>query len=188
MVSVYHYLILFPSKCRYLFINLFALIKKIYQKIRHKILIPLRIIPKEGLSNEKLALSITLGILSGMFPVIGGTTAVGLMMLAVLRQNLVTVQAVSWIVSPFQLLSIIPLMRLGSWILQKSPVRITLNQIILAFEPGIWAGLKNLGILHIYAVLAWLLIALPAGIVFNFIFLFFFRYFSRKKEVDNILL
>ncbi len=164
------------------------MIKKIYQKIRHKILIPLRIIPKEGLSDNKLALSITLGIISGMFPVIGGTTAVSLILLAAFRQNLATVQAMNWIMSPFQLLSIIPFMRLGSWILQRSPVRITLHQIIQAFEPGIWSGLKNLGILHIYAVLAWLLIALPAGLVLNFIFLSFFRYFSRRKEVDNIIL
>jgi len=164
------------------------LIKKTYQKIRHKILIPLRIIPKQGLSDEKIALSITLGIISGMFPVIGGTTAVSLVLLAAFRQNLATVQALNWIMSPFQLLSIIPFMRTGSWILQKSPVRITLNQIILAFEPGVWAGLKNLGILHLYAVLAWLVIVLPAGLVLYYVFLFIFRYFSREKVVDNILL
>lgn len=155
----------------------------LYNKFRQKVLIPFKIIPKEGLSTEKIALSVTLGILSGIFPVIGATTAVGLLLLAALKQNLVTVQAVSWFMSPIQLLSIIPFMRAGAWILHKSPVHITLNQIMLAFEPGWWIGLKNLGILHLYAALAWVVFALPAGFVLYYIALGITSLINRKKLV-----
>lgn len=153
----------------------------LYQKFRQKILIPLRIIPKDGLTPEKLAFSITIGILSGMFPVIGGTTAVGLLLLAIFRQNLVTAQAVSWLMSPFQLVSIIPFMRSGAWILHESPVQITLGQILRAFEPSWWDGLKNLGLLHLYAVLAWALISIPAGFILYYLILSIYNIILRRK-------
>jgi uncharacterized protein (DUF2062 family) len=159
------------------------ILRILFRKFRQKVLIPFKIIPKDGLSNQKIALSVTIGIVSGIFPVIGGTTAVGLLLLAAMKQNLVTVQAVSWLMSPIQLLSIIPFMRTGAWILHKSPVHITLNQIMLAFEPGWWMGLKNLGILHLYAALAWAVFALPAGFVLYYSALAITSLMNRKKLV-----
>jgi uncharacterized protein (DUF2062 family) len=156
------------------------------QKIRQRILIPLRIIPKHGMSDEKLSLSITIGIVSGIFPVIGGTTAVGFLLLAAMRQNLATVQAINWIIAPIQLLSIIPFMRFGSWLLQRDTIHVTLNQIVNAFNPGLWSGLKTLGMLHIYAVLGWIVVGLPIGFVLYYLLLALFQLISKRKYQKSI--
>ena len=144
----------------------------IFQKIKRNILVPLKLIPNKGLSNEKISLSITIGIVTGMFPVIGGTTVIGLVMLAVLRQNLAIVQAINWIIAPVQLILIIPFMRLGAEILQQHPVQITLKQIVAAFEPGYWEGIKNLSLLHLYGVIGWILLALPVSFLLYYFLLF----------------
>jgi uncharacterized protein (DUF2062 family) len=164
----------------------------IYQKIRQNILIPLKIIPKHGLSDENLSLSITLGIIAGVFPVLGGTTVIGFVFLAAMRQNLATVQAINWLLAPIQLLTIIPFIRLGTSILQKIPARITLTQLVQAFEPGLWTGLKNLGQLHLYGVMAWGMIALPTGFALYYLLLALFRYISKRglqsrKEISELV-
>ena len=116
---------------------------------------------------------------------IGLTSAVSLLILMLLKQNFTIVQAVNWIVAPIQLLMIIPFMRLGAIVLFKDNVSITLGLIIRAFKPGIWEGLKAIGLLHLYGVLGWIIIALPAGVIFYFFFYTLFRYLKKVKHAGK---
>jgi uncharacterized protein (DUF2062 family) len=137
--------------------------RKIIEPIKNRILVPFKIIPKEGLSPEKIALSVTIGIVSGLFPVIGFTTIMGLALTAAFRQNLVLVQSVSWLMSLAQLLLIIPLMRMGAFLWNQDNIHITIGKIELAFQPGILAGLQTIGIFHLYGILAWSILLIPTG-------------------------
>lgn len=163
------------------------MIWKLLDKVKHKILIPFRIIPREGLSSEKLALSFTIGIIGGSFPVIGFTSLISLLLLMVLKQNFTIVQAMNWIAAPIQLVMIIPFMRLGAIVLFKDNLSITLRHIIKAFNPGIWEGLKTVGLFHLYGVIGWLICALPAGLFIYFIFFVIFRYLRKIKNGRNQL-
>ncbi len=154
-----------------------------YNKFRNKILIPFKVIPKEGLSNEKIAMSLTIGVVSGFFPVVGGTTAIGFALLMIMKQNIAVVQAVNWIMAPLQLVTVIPFMRLGSSVFMKDHVSITIRQIVHAFEPGFWSGLKTVGMLHFYGVLAWTIIALPAGFLVYFLVIMLLRFIQKRKPV-----
>lgn len=163
------------------------MIWKLFDKVKHKILIPFKIIPRQGLSSEKLALSFTIGIIGGSFPVIGLTSAVSLLFLMLLKQNFTIVQAMNWIAAPIQLVMIIPFMRLGAIVLFKDNLSITLGHIIKAFEPGTWEGLKTVGLLHLYGMLGWIIIALPAGVILYFFFFFLFSYLKRVKQSAKAL-
>jgi uncharacterized protein (DUF2062 family) len=166
------------------------MIWRFIDSLKNKILIPFKIIPKNGLSSEKLALSFTIGIIGGSFPVIGLTSIVSLLLLMSLKQNFTIVQAMSWIVAPLQLVMIIPFMRFGAIILFKNNLSINLNFIIKAFDPGIWEGLKTIGMIHLYGVLGWVITAIPSGIILYFIFFVLFRYLKKAKQarkaVNNI--
>jgi uncharacterized protein (DUF2062 family) len=161
------------------------MIWKIVDKIKNKILIPFRILPKQGLSSENLALSFTIGIIGGSFPVIGLTSAVSLLMLIVMKQNFTIVQAMSWISAPIQLVMIIPFMRLGAIVLFKNNLSITLGHIVNAFKPGIWEGLKALGMFHLYGILGWTIVALPAGTILYFFFFTIFRHLKKMKQTSK---
>jgi uncharacterized protein (DUF2062 family) len=141
---------------------------KIIDKFTNKILIPFRLIPREGLSAEKLAFSITIGLIAGIFPVLGATTLLSLLFTMLFRQNLMVVQSVQWVMALAQILLIIPFMQFGAYILSAQALHINMDQINLAFQPGFFAGLKTVGIFHLYAILTWTILSVPAGAISYF--------------------
>ncbi len=151
---------------------------KIIESFTNKILIPFRLVPKDGLTAEKLALSITIGIISGIFPVIGMTTLLSLLLTMLLRQNLLVVQSVQWILALFQVLLVIPFMQFGAYLLSQD-AHITIAQINHAFQNGVISGIKTVGIFHLYAILTWLILALPAAAVSYYSLL---AVFQKKNE------
>jgi len=153
---------------------------RIFDTITEKFLIPFRLIPAEGLPPEKLAFSITIGIVAGMFPVIGATTILSIMLTVLFRQNLLVVQSVQWIVALAQILMIIPFMQIGAFILNQQELHINTEQINLAFKPGILSGLKTIGIFHLYAILTWIIFSIPTGALSYFAFKAVFQ----KKNQD----
>jgi uncharacterized protein (DUF2062 family) len=152
---------------------------KITHHIKNKIFIPFRLVPKEGLTAEKLAFSITIGIVAGLFPVIGATTLVSVLLTLLFRQNLMIVQAVQWILGLAQVFLVIPLMQLGAFILNQHSLHITMHQISIAFQPGFFSGIKTVGILHLYAILTWSILAIPASAISYFAF----RTIFQKKKI-----
>jgi|GEM_PF-189619 uncharacterized protein (DUF2062 family) len=150
---------------------------KIAESFTQKVLIPFRLVPKDGLTAEKLALSITIGIISGIFPVIGMTTILSLFLTMLFRQNLLVVQSVQWILALFQVLLIIPFMQFGAYLLSQD-AHITIVQINHAFHNGMISGIKTVGIFHLYAILTWVILAIPAAAVSYFSFL---AVFQKKK-------
>ena len=63
----------------------------------------------QGLEPNQIAWCISLGLVCGVFPVMGTTTIlVGLVALA-FRLNIVLIQLIHWLISPLQLLLPIPL-------------------------------------------------------------------------------
>jgi uncharacterized protein (DUF2062 family) len=143
---------------------------RILETLLNKILIPFRLIPEEGLSAEKLAFSVTLGLIAGMFPVIGATTILSIMLTIIFRQNILVVQSVQWIMALAQVLLIVPFMQFGAYILNQRAIHISIEQILLAFQPGILEGIKTIGIFHLYAILTWTLLSIPIGAVSYFVF------------------
>jgi uncharacterized protein (DUF2062 family) len=161
------------------------MIWKLLDRFKDKILVPFKIIPRQGLSTSKLTLSFTIGVIGGLFPVIGLTSMVSLLILMAMKQNFTIVQAMNWIVAPIQLVMIIPFMRLGALLLFKDNLSITLGHIIKAFKPGIWEGLKTVGLMHLYGVLGWLIVALPVGVILYFFFFVLFSYLRKMKYASN---
>jgi uncharacterized protein (DUF2062 family) len=148
---------------------------KIIDSIKCKFLIPFRLVPKDGLTPEKLAFSVTLGIVTGIFPVIGMTTLLSLLFTMLFRQNLLIVQSVQWVVALIQIMLIIPFMQFGAYMLNHNALQISMAQINHAFQPGVISGIKAVGIFHLYGILTWLLLVIPAGSVSYFGFLFIFQ-------------
>jgi len=152
---------------------------KLVDSIKNKVLVPFRLVPANGLSPEKIAFSITIGVLSGIFPVIGLTTILSLILTFLFRQNLFVVQSVQWIMALFQVLLIIPFIQFGAFLLNRQIININIEQIKAAFELGMVEGLKTIGVLHLYGIFAWSIIAVPMGFVG---YLTFLHFFSKKIQ------
>jgi uncharacterized protein (DUF2062 family) len=155
---------------------------KIILYFKNRILIPFRLVSKKGLTAESLAFSITIGIIAGLFPVIGATTLISVLMTLLFRQNILVVQSVQWILGLLQVMLIIPFMKLGAVILNQQAVHINMHQINLAFQTGFFSGIRTVGIFQLYAILTWIILAIPASVISYFAFKTLFR---KRKAVSG---
>ena len=156
---------------------------KIIHNLKNKILIPFRLIPKEGLTAESLAFSVTIGIIAGIFPVIGTTTIISILLTLIFRQNILIVQSVQWLLGLAQIILIIPFMKFGAFILNQNAIPINIHQINLAFQPGFLYGIRTIGVFHLYAILTWIILAIPASAISYFAFRTLFK---RRKTVSAV--
>jgi uncharacterized protein (DUF2062 family) len=114
---------------------------------------------RQGISPQRLALTLALGFAIGCIPVIGVPTAVCLVVALGLRLNIPAIQAANYAAMPFQLALIFPFVRLGAWLFSSSahPAR---NGGMFAHESPtklIWTS----GNLAGEALAGWLLTAVP---------------------------
>lgn len=151
----------------------------IVDTITTKILIPFRLVPSAGLTPEKLAFSVTIGIIAGVFPVFGTTTLLSLLLTMLFRQNLLVVQSVQWLLSLVQIMLIVPFMQFGAYLLNHQVIHINLSQIKHAFQPGMLAGIKTIGIFQLYGIFTWIILMIPVSAASYYIFL---AVFQKKNE------
>lgn len=80
-------------------------------------------IVKSGMDSPKsMALSLTLGVCLALFPVIGMTFLLGLMVAVVFRLNHLVVQTLNLLLAPVQLLLIYPFIKAGNLVFAGSRV------------------------------------------------------------------
>jgi uncharacterized protein (DUF2062 family) len=118
---------------------------------------------RQGISPQRLALTLALGFAIGCIPVIGIPTALCLLVALGLRLNVPAIQAANYAAMPLQIALIFPFVRLGGWLFASSS-HPALNTTMLAHESPMkimWAS----GNLAGEALAAWLLIAVPMVLV-----------------------
>lgn len=118
---------------------------------------------RQGISPRRLALTLALGFAVGCIPVIGIPTALCAALAVALRLNLPAIQAANYAVMPLQLALIVPFVRLGGWLMAFTPHRAASLDALLD-SSGLAAG-AQLGGLAGQAVLAWLVLAVPAVVL-----------------------
>jgi uncharacterized protein (DUF2062 family) len=163
--------------------NLIHYFRKLYTS---HVLIPVSNIRKQGITSEALALSISIGIIGGAFPLIGFASYICLFLTLVFKQNIIIVQVANWLSYPIQILLLIPFMKLGNAIFGSSDLTITIHQVVVAFQSGLMHGVKLIGIFSLYGVIAWAVIALPSFLIVYSILLLLFRNIKRIKLRTNL--
>jgi uncharacterized protein (DUF2062 family) len=114
----------------------------------------------QGISPQRLALTLALGFAIGCFPVVGIPTAVCAGLALALRLNLPAIQAANYAVMPLQLALIVPFVRLGGRLFAFGPQQELAAGALLHASPLM--VVSQVGGLAGQAMLGWLLIAVPA--------------------------
>src|SRR5262249_2671304 len=71
---------------------------------------------RQGFTPEKIALTIAVGLVLGVTPILGSATLLCTLAAGLLRLNLGAIQLVNGIVYPLQLALVIPFLRIGAWL------------------------------------------------------------------------
>ncbi|MHC4476639.1 MAG: DUF2062 domain-containing protein [Planctomycetota bacterium] len=120
---------------------------------------PVMALLKQGISHEKIALSISVGFTLGIFPVLGTTTALCAAAAFILRLNLPAIQLVNYIVYPLQLFFLVPFLKAGGWLFGDQRYSQLGKEIIDLMKNDVWSSFGILWDLTVYAVVLWLILS-----------------------------
>jgi uncharacterized protein (DUF2062 family) len=134
-------------------------LKKAMESLRQNVAAWLQL----GVSPQRLALTLALGFAIGCIPVLGVTTTLCIAVALTCRLNFPVIQAANWAAAPLQLVLIVPFVRLGGRIFAFGSHRAVEIGSLLHTSP--LALISQLGGMAGQALLAWLLIAVPAVVL-----------------------
>jgi uncharacterized protein (DUF2062 family) len=124
----------------------------------------------QGITPEKIALSLAFGIMLGVFPVLGTTTLLCLIAALVFRLNLAAVQLVNFLVYPLWFALLIPFIRLGERLFGAPPLAMTVTQMLALAHADLLHSVSVLWLTSLRAAAAWLLVG-PVGIIVLYLIL-----------------
>lgn len=133
---------------------------------------------KQGVTPEKLSLALALGIIIGLFPVIGITSILCAAVAMAFRLNMAVIQLANYTIYPLQLIVIIPLFKITNQIFHVTTFDLNFQNVIALFKTDTMAALGSFGNIILYSSLLWLAVAIPATIL---IYLVSHRYLKRIK-------
>ncbi len=110
---------------------------------------------KQGVTPEKMALSLALGATLGIFPVLGSTTALCAIAALALGLNLPAIQIVNYFVYPAQIALLIPFFRLGERLFRAPHLAISVPQIYAMLHANVWSVMRSLGTTTWHAIVVW---------------------------------
>lgn len=125
---------------------------------------------KQGLTPEKIALSLALGAVFGIFPVIGSTTLLCTAAAIVFRLNLPAIQIANYLAGPLQLGLLIPFYRAGELLFDRDQLSISLEGVIAMIQKDTWGAIIFLWDTTLCAIVAWAAVA-PIGLLFLYLLL-----------------
>jgi uncharacterized protein (DUF2062 family) len=124
-----------------------------------KIVLPVLDLLRQGITPEKIALSIALGAVLGIFPVLGATTILCALAALVLRLNLPAIQLVNFLIYPLQLILLLPFLQAGSRITGAARVTLSLPQIFSLMKSDTWGLIMMLWTASLGAMALWLVVS-----------------------------
>jgi uncharacterized protein (DUF2062 family) len=119
----------------------------------------------KSLTPEKIALSIIVGLMLGIIPVLGFTTLLCTGAAAALRLNLPVIQLVNGLVTPVQLALLIPFLRMGEWLFHVRHSAWTVHGILTLIHTNLGKALATLGTATLHALVAWAVSGMIVAIV-----------------------
>lgn len=127
--------------------------------LQRRLVLPLLALLRQGVTPDKLALSLALGTVIALVPVLGVSTALCALAALVLKLNMPSIQLVNYLLTPVQLLLIIPQLRFGEWLTRAPRFPITLEQGLALLSHGVVHAVGVLGVAIAHATLGWIVLA-----------------------------
>lgn len=138
---------------------------------------------KQGVSPEKLALTIALGLSLGVTPVIGSTTMLCTLAAVTFRLNLPAILLVNGAVYPLQLTLLVPFLRAGAWMFRVDGPKLSIGQIFRLIRADVWHAITTLWVATMHALVIWLIAGCAVSSVVYMVLAAALRRFWAKPAV-----
>jgi uncharacterized protein (DUF2062 family) len=115
---------------------------------------------RQGITPQQIALTLALGGVIGIFPILGATTVLCAIVGVWLRLNQPIIQLVNYLVYPVQIVLLIPFYRSGERLFGAEPVPIVnVPDLIARFGADPLNFLVDYGLVGLYGIAVWCLAA-----------------------------
>jgi uncharacterized protein (DUF2062 family) len=112
---------------------------------------------RQGLTPERIALCLALGVIIGCFPIsFGAATVLATIAAISLRLNLPAIQLANYAAAPLQIALFIPFMRIGEFLTRSKPLPLSIAQILALLKADLWGTVIQLWGSILHAVAGWL--------------------------------
>jgi hypothetical protein len=148
----------------------------VYAKIGMPLLEQLR----QGLTPEKIALTLACGLCIAVIPVVGVTTILSFATAWALGLNQPIIQAINWFSYALQLLLIVPFIRMGERIFRAPRLTLSIDELVTIAKVDPFGALAQLWTTLWHAVAAWAIVVPFAGALVFFASWPLFRSLARR--------
>jgi len=112
---------------------------------------------KQGVTPDKIALTLALGVACGLFPFLGFTTLLCFVVAVVLKLNQPIIHIVNQLLWPVHLTAIVFYIRSGEWLYGIKPIRYNPNEIAHLFMHSQREFWHHFGLISLCAFITWLI-------------------------------
>ena len=137
--------------------------------VHRRVVAPIVALLTQGITPEKIALSLAFGIVLGIFPVLGSTTVLCAVAALIFQLNLPAIQLVNYLIYPLQLFLLVPFIRIGEKLFRVAPLQLSVTQILAMVRADLPHAISTLWLAEMHAMAVWLLIASPAVLLIYFL-------------------
>jgi uncharacterized protein (DUF2062 family) len=150
---------------------------------KRRLVRPILDLLRQGVTPEKIALSVALGAALGVIPVLGCSTTLCAIAAILLRLNLPAIQIVNYFVYPAQIALLVPFFRWGEKLFKAPHFPISAPRIYCLFQAGAWIAVKLLWSTIWHAFVVWGMMApVFVGLVYTILLPLLRR--ALRREVN----
>jgi len=145
-----------------------------------RLVLPLLDLLRQGVTPEKLAFSLALGVVISVFPALGWTTALCVVAALIFRLNLPAIQLMNYFMYPAQIGLLLPLFRLGEKLFRAPHLPISIPGIYRMAHANLWGAVKFLWSTTWHAIVVWAVLAPLLTMLLYFVLVPVFRRVARR--------
>lgn len=134
---------------------------------------------EQGTTPESLVLSLVVGACLGLFPILGVTTFLCLLVGGVFRLNHAVLQIVNYAIMPLQLVLILAFVRLGEWLTGAATMPVNPLELASIARADFYGFLARFGLTALRGILGWFVVAPLLGLVLYVVLLPLVRGLAR---------
>jgi len=151
---------------------------RLKQYIINKLIHPLLSFLKQGISSEKLALTLALGISFGIMPFFGVNSIILTGLALMFGLNIAAIQLVNYAVYLLQIIFFVPFLKLGQFIFLDSVNILDFDKIFEQITLNFWESIADIWHIILSGLIIWSVISIPL----SFIIYYSSRPFFYKQE------
>ena len=118
----------------------------------------------QGITPHKVALTLALGVVLGVNPLIGTSTTLCAVAALWLGLNLPLIQLINYLAYPLQILLLIPFVQAGQWLFREPPLPFSAADIKAMLAAGVWKAVQTLWSYALHGMVAWLFLGALMGL------------------------